>query len=518
SAAGELTRTSTHELLIDDPVEGSLVASVSWHPSTMATLMSGLEGLIGTPGGCFEQTSSTNWPNVAILNYLETHDGEPRLRAASGQALQTGYGILTGYQVDAGGFETWGSGPGKEVLSAFGLLQFSDMARVYPVQPAVLDRDVDYLRSRRDGKGGYLNSGESAHGYGSAPKPVLDGFVTYALVATGHADGLDRELRQQVEVARTSKDPYVLALAARTLLLTKDPAGEEAARRLAAMQAPDGSWPGAESSITRSWESNLLVESTALATLAMLEAEGRTMEADKGAAWLVEHRQGVGTWGATQATALALSALTEHADHARRPRTGGELSVEVNGQPMGTLAYEPDQTAPLVIDGLERALHRGENRIVLRHPSGEPLPFTVDVQWTAVTPRSEPGAELALSTSLDRREAKMGETVRLTARIENRTKEVVPSPIARIGLPAGLEAQEWQLQELKDRGVVAFYETRPREVTLYWDGVGKNEVHEVKLDLLAAIPGTFTGPASGAWPYYDDDEKAWAAGLPIAVR
>ena len=37
-----------------------------------------------------------------------------------------------------GGFETFGSGPGKEVLSAFGLLQFADMSEVYPVADRVV--------------------------------------------------------------------------------------------------------------------------------------------------------------------------------------------------------------------------------------------------------------------------------------------------------------------------------------------------------------------------------------------
>lgn len=99
----------------------------------------------------------------------------------------------------------------------------------------------------------------------------------------------------------------------------------------------------------------------------------------------------------------------------------------------------------------------------------------------------------------------------------NRTQEVVPDPIARIGLPAGLTAQTWQLDELKKRGEIAFYETRPREVTVYWDGIAPGEVHELALDLLAEVPGTFTGPASQAYPYYDDQARSWTAGLPVTI-
>ncbi|MCB9678266.1 MAG: hypothetical protein H6737_24405 [Alphaproteobacteria bacterium] len=519
SAAGELSKSAKHTLHIDEVVPDSLVARVTWHPSTVSTLIEGMEGLIREPGGCFEQTSSTNWPNVAILNYLEAHEGDPRLKVQSSRALQVGYDKLTGYQVGSGGFETFGSGPGKEVLSAFGLLQFSDMARVYPVDRRVLDEDTKYLLSVRDGKGGFTNSGESAHGYGSAPKPVLDGFITWSLVATGNGPKMKTEIEHQARVARDTSDPYVLALAARVLANTDHPEADKALARLAALQVADGSFPGAESSITRSYEANLLVESTALASQALMDGGVKyRAQSDKAAGWLVNARQGAGTWGATQATALALGALSRHAEESRRPRSAGYLTVEVNGEKIGNVRYEPDQEGPIEIAGLERALKRGENTVILRHDGGEPLPYTVDVRWTSISPDTAPGAELSLETKLDRTEAKMGETVRLTASVKNETGAVVPSPIARIGLPAGLEAQTWQLKEMQERGEIAFFETRPREVTLYWEGVHQGAAHTVSLDLVAAIPGRYTGPASSAYPYYDDDEKAWDGGLEVTVK
>lgn len=517
SAAGELEGSATFTVQIDEVVPGSLHANVSWQPSTVSTLVQGMDGLIRTPGGCFEQTSSTNWPNVAILRHLEAHDGDPRLRLQSAQALKVGYTKLSGYQVDAGGFETWGTGPGKEVLSAFGLLQFADMAAVFPVDEAILQRDVDYLVAQMDGKGGFRNSGDSAHGYGSAPKPVLDGFIAYSLVKTGHGDLLGKVVDSQAQAAERSTDPYVLALAARVLAAVQHPGATKAQQRLADMQAADGSFPGAESSITRSYEANLLVESTALAALALMDSSAHRAAVDKAVGWLIDNRRGVGTWGATQATALALDALTTHAEHNRRPRTGGAFSVEVNGEPAGRVTYTADQEGAIEIDGWERFLETGTNTVTLRQLSGEPLPFTVDVGWTSIQPESTPGAELALSTVLSTTKAKMGDTVRLTARVGNTTGDVVPSPIARIGLPAGLDAQGWQLEELKDRGVIAFYETRPREVVLYWDGIHSDEEHEVGLDLVASVPGRFTAPASRAHPYYDDDEIAWTAGLTVNI-
>ena len=517
SAAGEAEALAERSFQLDEVIPGSLTATAVWHPSPVSNLITGMEGLIREPGGCFEQTSSTNWPNVAILNYLESHEGDPRLVVQSQRALESGYAKLTGYQVEAGGFETWGSGPGKEVLSAFGLLQFHDMQQVYPVAGAILSKDVDYLLAQRTGKGGYANSGDSAHGYGSAPAPVLDGFITYALVTTGHDDGLKTEIAHQATAAETSEDPYVLALATRTLLVTEHPGAKAAVKRLAAIQADDGSFPGAESSITRSYEANLLVESTALAALALMESGTHREGADDAASWLIENRRGPGTWGATQATALALGALTTHAEISKRPRSSGELFLEVNGEQVASLAYGADQSDPLVLDGWEDALRTGDNDIVLRHAGGEPLPFTVEVAWTSMRPETSPGAELSVQTTLGTDEAAMGDTVRLTATVDNRTERIVPSPIARIGIPAGLEAQTWQLKQLQDRGEVAFFETREREVTLYWDGLHPDAEHVVHLDLVATVPGSFTGPASSAYPYYNDDEKAWDDGLTIDI-
>lgn len=517
SASGEHDGRTELGVQLDEWVQGSLTASVSWHPSTVSSLMAGMAGLIQTPGGCFEQTSSTNWPNVAILSYLEAHDGDPRLRLQSSHALDAGYAKLTGYQVSAGGFETWGSGPGKEALSAFGLLQFADMQKVYPVADSVLAKDAKYLLDQRDGRGGFKNSGESAHGYGSAPKPVLDGFITWALVQTGYAAKLQDEIAHQTVVARESDDPYVLALAVRSLIAVRHPGAESAVKRLAAMQAVDGSFPGAESSITRSYEANLVVESTALASLALMASGAHRAGADKAVQWLIDNRRGVGTWGATQATALALSSLTTHAELNRRPQIGGRLALEVNGTRVGSLAYSADHSEALLIEGWQDALAPGDNVVVLVQEAGEPMPYTVDISWTSITPKTSPGAELNLVTELSDTDLTMGDTVRLTANVQNVAGRLVPSPIARIGLPAGLEAQTWQLEQLQERGEIAFFETRPREVTLYWDGLHEDDSHEVKLDLVAAVPGSFTGPASSAYPYYNDDEMAWAGGLKVEI-
>ena len=58
---------------------------------------------------------------------------------------------------------------------------------------------------------------------------------------------------------------------------------------------------------------------------------------------------------------------------------------------------------------------------------------------------------------------------------------------------------------------------RPREVILYFRALPPKAEKDIDLDLLAAVPGTYTAPATSAYLYYTDEDKSWAAPLEITV-
>ncbi len=48
------------------------------YPTSMADLVKGLDGLLREPYGCFEQTSTSNYPNTLILDYVnQTNQTNP---------------------------------------------------------------------------------------------------------------------------------------------------------------------------------------------------------------------------------------------------------------------------------------------------------------------------------------------------------------------------------------------------------------------------------------------------------
>jgi hypothetical protein len=283
------------------------------------------------------------------------------------------------------------------------------------------------------------------------------------------------------------------------------------------MQAANGAWTNADHSITRSGGSNLAIETTSLAILALLKAEGHLEPARKGIAWLQNNRGGHGQWGATQATVLALKAVTRFDDVTRAAPRAGSVSLVIDGAVVAERSFEAGQREPLVFTGFDDKLTPGKHRIALVTQGAEALPYSMAIEYRSDQPASSDAAVVRLAATLAKSEVKMGETVRLDAVITNKTERGQPMTLVRLGLPGGLTFQNWQLKELRERGQIGFFETRAREVILYFRDLKPGEVKKIALDLVAAVPGTYTGPASAAYLYYNDTDKSWAAPLAIAI-
>src|SRR5262249_23767457 len=145
--------------------------------------------------------------------------------------LAAGYQRLTSYEcqkpgargqesgVSKQGYEWFGgSAPPHEALTAYGLLQFRDMARGFDVDPAMVRRTQQYLMGQRDGKGGFKRNPRALDTFGRAPEHVTNAYIVWALTESGKDDDVTRELDAVASKAKDSKDPYFLSLVANALL------------------------------------------------------------------------------------------------------------------------------------------------------------------------------------------------------------------------------------------------------------------------------------------------------------
>jgi hypothetical protein len=535
--------------LPDDFVKGTLRLRAQIYPSTLADLQKGLEGLLREPYGCFEQTSTSNYPNTLILNYLKTSEqGNPDAERRARELLQRGYQQLTSFECQKPGgngregYEWFGGqAPPHEALTAYGLMQFKDMAGVFDVDKEMVARTREYLLGRRTGDGSFQRNTRALDTFGRAPQHVTDAYIVWALTETGK-DNLDKEIDRLLADHAKSTDPYFLSLLGNALLncegAERRAKGVDLLKKCKDKQAADGGLDGAETSITRSGGRDLRIETTALAVLGWLKANSPAdfaVALDKAVKWIAQQRGGYGGFGSTQSTILALKALITHTQANKKPAEGGHLTLYVNGNVAERKFFDAGEQGEIFIDvkDPERVLKAGKNEVRLTLSTKRAYPYTIGWRYQTLTPASAEKCAVRLSTKLDKTQVKEGDGVRLTATLENLggAGKGQPMTIAIIGLPAGLKVPE-DMKQLKDlallrrtgpngefeSGPISFFEIRGRELVLYWRDLKPEAKIEVSVDLIAEIPGEYRGPASRAYLYYNAERKCWVEPLAVVIQ
>jgi hypothetical protein len=510
----------SYKFSIADVVPGSISASFTAYPSVVSDLVKGIESILREPYGCFEQTSTSSYPNAMVMSYMQEQDevDESVMKKAK-DLLERGYKRLTTFETKEKGYEWFGAAPGHEALTAYGLMQFNDYSKVMEgVDQGMVNRTSDWLMSRRDGKGGFQRSGKAIDQFGYADQDVTNAYVVYALSEANNKDILP-EANAAFDQAIKDKDAYQLALVTCAMYnLGQTAKAQQALVALMGTQKGDGTFTGTKGSITRSGGISLTVETTSLAVLAMIKSGKPDPKGLESAVQsLVNARSGAGGFGSTQGTILGLKAMVEYTKFAKKTDEAGIVEIHVDGKKVAEQAYEAGRREAVEIKGLEAYLGQGQHTIEVKYKGVKnPLPYSVAVNYNTHLPNSHKDCVVGLKTKLSATQVAMGGTVRLSATLTNKTKEGQPMTMAIIGLPAGLSAQPWQLKEMVEKKVVDFYEITGNNVVCYYRQMAPGEVRQINLDLKAEIPGQYTAPASSAYLYYTAEYKDWV-GLPAVT-
>ncbi len=508
------------EVEIPSQVEnGSQRVSAQVYTSPAATMEAALNALLKQPYGCFEQTSSTNYPLVMAQQYFLTHDGcNPETVARAKALLDEGYKKLVSFQCPNKGYEWFGDDPGHEALSAYGLMEFADMAKVMPVDESMMQETRRWIMGRRDGKGGFQRNERALDSFGRAPAKTTDAYVVWALLEGGEsAEGLRKEIDAVVKNAREQKDDYLKALAANILWLSQRPQeARELAKALEADQKPDGSLANPGTTITCSGELSQRLECAALAALAWTRCGAEfVLPLERTMKLLAESCQD-GKFGSTQSTVLVLKAINAYDSAFAKPAAEGTVQLWLDGKPFGDpVAFTKDSKGILALPDCGLALSPGRHALEIRLSGGAELNASLQVE--GMTSLGRASRELSLKTRLDRESVREGEPLQLFVEIANLQEKDAQMPLAVVSLPAGTEPRQEQLTELRKSGQVAAYELRENAVVLYWRGLSPKETRTVTLSLTATIPGEYTAAASSAYLYYNDAEKGYVEGGKVNI-
>ena len=475
--------------------------------SPIHQLLSGLDGMMRSPHGCFEQMSSANYPNILILQMLQKHQrSDAKIMEKAKKHLEEGYNKIQSFTHKDGGFGMYEGKPASAFLTAYGIAQLHDMKSVWPVDQDIITRAQNWLWKQRDGKGGYkTNKGN----------PIQNAYTTYSL-AQSQTPGFEAEIEYQAQRAKNTQDSYELALATLTLIHSdRTQEAKEAAHRLIALQQKGSYWT-TEQTATYSGQYGRNIETTALTLMAFMHLDMARETTQESLFWMLKQKRGK-LWESTQSTILALKALvmySERFESSMLPK--GTLTFILNGNEIASHDYDENRLKP-VYTQIKNGFVQGSNTLEIQNTGEDVLPYSLQLSYFTDSPQNLQDNGFSLDVSFSKSSLSMGETTRMRAHIHNEKHILLRNPLVRIGIPAGLTPQSWQLQELLDRKTVGKVEHTKQEIILYVNTLDQDESKTIALDLVAAIPGTYSSIPSRAYPYYDQSSTVWNKGHTVEI-
>lgn len=518
-----------------DAIEGSGRLTVKIYPSSFSQLVEGLDGIFQRPSGCFEQTSSTTYPNILALDYLrKTGKSAPEVEARAREYIHLGYQRLVGFEVPGGGFDWFGHPPANLVLTAYGLMEFEDMSKVYNVDPKLIERTRNWLLAQRNSQGMW-SSGPMLHDgladsvvRGADATLASTAYVAWAVFGSGQKGSdatITRDYLRTVNV-NTITDPYLVAILANAGVAIERDARHTAdvldrLVRLARTSA-DGKqtwWEQPTDSRTAFYGSGQggTVETTALATVALIHA-GRDPQLVRGAlAWLIAQKDARGTLPSTQATVLALKALIEGTGKPLGAEVTRSIRLTMNDDVERQISIPVAQAEVMQQIDLTDRLRPGDNRINLEESTGSASGYQIAYHYNVPAPQPQDDQPLAIILDYDRSDLKVGQTMTATARVTNRMGETAPMVILDLPIPAGFAPDPADFAKLIGAGGVAKYQITPRSIIVYLRSLAPNQPMTLSYRLNATMPVKITAPPARVYEYYNPARQAESAPRPISV-
>ena len=496
--------TWQHILFMQDGIDDTRKAYIRLYPSPMSQLVAGIENIFRMPTGCFEQVSSSLYPNILALRYMEDKGIiDAGLRQTALEYIMSGYQKLLAYEVkrEPGGFSLYGDAPAETVLTAYGLMQFKDLSSVYEVDGAVLERMKEYLFWQQNRDGSFDMQGYHIGGASSRDRLALDAYIIWAL-SESYPD--DARLYASVDYLKQKLDSvddnYTLALIANVLINVGDAMAQKAVDKLASnvTMATEGAF--VTSSVQDYYGSQGLtqdLQTTALTSLALSKQRSHSDINKMLIDFIISSKDPYGTWHSTQATILCLKALIGFSEAGEL--SDGQIAVSV-GETTKTIDIKNDNRLDLyqlTFEGLEK-----ENIIDIKYPIEGKMVYEIVQEYYVPYESAEIDDSFEIISSIESA-LSVNEAVTQNITIINWADHDVSNAMVVVSIPQGFRVDLSSLESLRNDGVIAKYETKYETINLYLRDFQFGEIKELDIRYRPGYPANITAGQVRVYDYYN---------------
>jgi uncharacterized protein YfaS (alpha-2-macroglobulin family) len=525
---GRLENTVEHT--VDFPAGAIADASklfVRLYPGPLSQVIEGMDSILRMPGGCFEQTSSSTYPNVLALDYMKrTKKLTPEVHAKAEGYIASGYQRLLTFEVPGGGFSWFGQTPANKILTAYGLMEFSDMSKVYDVDPRLIQRTQQWLAAQQQGDGSwkpdsqFINEG-ATNRYNSDVLRIT-AYIAWSLENTGYrGQAVDRARQFVDQHLAAGLDSYTLAVIANFAADGPDHAFlMHALPLLMDARTENGdqiSWSAEQTGVYGGGLS-ASIETTGLAVQALLKSGENSAAATKALAYVASKKDAHGAWGTTQATIMALRAVLLSTEKGSAD-VRGTLHVTLNGRPIQNLELTPENNDLLHQFVLKSADLTSRNAIGIRFEGVGALAYQVVgsyfLPWDA-KPLNEP---LSIDVTYDRSLLAQDDIATATAVVRNNLAKNANMVMVDLGIPPGFDLLSEDLQTyLEKSGRLQKFSLTATQAILYFTSFAPGETLKLSYRLRAKYPIRAQTFPSKVYEYYEPEINAVARPQQLEVR
>ncbi|MCW3162541.1 TonB-dependent receptor plug domain-containing protein [Chryseobacterium oryctis] len=492
---------------IPEFIDGSFKSSYYVFENRALQMFEDLERLKREPYGCFEQLSSTVYPNIFILDYLKSVrkiDNETEKTVLKN--LKKGFEKMLSYKHEDGGFGYFSATQSNVAVSAFALLEFNDLKKYVNIDTKIIQKLHSFILSKK-GKNGLfevrrdyeINQPYSEYSWSR------NMYVLYALSKVGVNPELSDSYDVMLRKALSTKDSYQLALMANVSANLGKNKEYDIILSLLNKQYEDKKLKTGVT-FTGSGGFSANAETLSLYMMALQKDEKLNQLKIAEVANELIQMNGYYGYGSTQATSLALESLSRFFKQNEKLFGNDKPMIKINGSDVF-----PSMS-------IASAYKTGENKINVSYIHKKGLPYKLDYEYYTLKAPKSTDIPLTMDLRLKFSRAKVGETNRLVLTIKNKENTQLPMTTAKIGIPAGLTLQNALLKDLIDKKQVSYYEIFDNYLVLYWEHFGANETKVINLDLKVEFAGEYTSKASNVYLYYMPESKFWNEGIRVNIE
>lgn len=460
---GRLSGTVTRTLILPSQQGGRASwVRVKIYPGILSQAWEDLAALRPPPAANCEQVASAIQVGACFLKVLNRSPAlTPPRRAHLERELHLGYQKLLAFEKEdaadhpTGGFGWSEAGPPQPWLTALSLQALTTLSAHRTVDPAVLGRLRHWLLQQQEPEGSWRAEANPTPGGRSESQRRLaaTAYVAAVLAADSpEAPAVRKALRYLQDHWAQAEDAYSLALCALALGSADptSPAARQARQRLVNRRRSKGNqvfWTASKPTLTYARGATADLETSALALLALLQAETPPKVIEEAWNYLLNQRQPEGGWGTSQATGLCLRVLLEAFESHLSTTAFGRVTVRVGTSKEQTLWLSRRERIAFQEVDVSPHIASGSNALQLSFQgSGQPLYQIVSVfeqPWN--TPSPQPAA-LELKVDYEPTRLAAGKPIACRVRVRNRGSQEAHYIQVDVGLPPGCELDLAQLQ------------------------------------------------------------------------